>query len=129
MFDSCLGNAAMRLVMMGTGPFGIPTFRGLFDTHHTVVALVTGPLKRRGGKPAPVTPMRDIAVPGGDISGDDEEAWSAYSVQSGEDGTTWTVTIEFTAGIPINDITFWAVRDGGAEDLAIFTRPTTDPLP
>ena len=75
------------------------------------------------------TPMRDIAVPGGDISGDDEEAWSAYSVQSGEDGTTWTVTIEFTAGIPINDITFWAVRDGGAEDLAIFTRPTTDPLP
>ena len=51
----------MRLVMMGTGPFGIPTFRGLFDTHQTVVALVTGPLKRRGGKPVPVTPMRDIA--------------------------------------------------------------------
>jgi hypothetical protein len=37
--------------------------------------------------------------------------------------------MEFTAGIPINDITFWAVGDGGTKDLAIFTRPTTDPLP
>jgi len=51
----------MRLVMMGTGPFGVPTFRGLFETHHTVVALVTSPLKLRGNKPAPVTPIRDLA--------------------------------------------------------------------
>lgn len=51
----------MRLVMMGTGPFAVPTFRGLFETHHTVAALVTGPLKRRGNRPAPVSPMRDVA--------------------------------------------------------------------
>jgi len=50
----------MRLVMMGTGPFAVPTFRGLYETHHTVVALVTGPLKdRRPG--IPPSPMRHIA--------------------------------------------------------------------
>jgi len=51
----------MRLVMMGTGPFGAPTFRGLFQTEHTIVALVTGPLKSRGGRPAWVSPNREIA--------------------------------------------------------------------
>lgn len=51
----------MRLVMMGTGPFAVPTFRGLFQTHHTVVALVTGPIKRRGKRPIAVSPMRDVA--------------------------------------------------------------------
>lgn len=51
----------MRLVMMGTGPFAVPTFRGLFETHHTVVALVTGPIKRRGKRPIIVSPMRDVA--------------------------------------------------------------------
>lgn len=51
----------MRLVMMGTGPFAVPTFRGLFETHHTVVALVTGPLKQRGGKLIAAGPMRDVA--------------------------------------------------------------------
>jgi methionyl-tRNA formyltransferase len=51
----------MRLVMMGTGPFAVPTFRGLFQTHHTVAALVTGPIKRRGKRPIAVSPMRDVA--------------------------------------------------------------------
>lgn len=51
----------MRLVMMGTGPFAVPTFHGLFETHHVVVALVTSPLKRRGGKIIAVSPMRDVA--------------------------------------------------------------------
>lgn len=51
----------MRLVMMGTGPFAVPTFRGLFETHHTVAALVTGPIKRRGNRPIAVSPMRDVA--------------------------------------------------------------------
>jgi len=51
----------MRLVLMGTGPFGVPTFRRLHDTHHEVVAVVTGPLKRRG-KRAPVAgPVRRLA--------------------------------------------------------------------
>ena len=51
----------MRLVMMGTGPFAVPTFRGLFQTHHTVAALVTGPIKRRGKRPIALSPMRDVA--------------------------------------------------------------------
>jgi methionyl-tRNA formyltransferase len=52
----------MRLVMMGTGPFAAPTFRILFDTHHTVVALVTSPLRIvRGKRLDPLSPMRDIA--------------------------------------------------------------------
>ena len=52
----------MRLLMMGTGPFAVPTFRGLFDTHHAVVALVTGPVRtHRGRSMAPVSAMRDIA--------------------------------------------------------------------
>lgn len=51
----------MRLVMMGTGAFAVPTFRGLFQTHHAVAALVTGPIKRRGKRPIAVSPMRDVA--------------------------------------------------------------------
>jgi methionyl-tRNA formyltransferase len=53
----------MRLVMMGTGPFGVPTFRGLYATHHTVVALMTSPLKdHRPGRPGTVvSPTRDVA--------------------------------------------------------------------
>lgn len=52
----------MRLVMMGTGPFAEPTFRGLFETEHTVAALVTGPLKMRGRRLIHVSPMRHIAL-------------------------------------------------------------------
>jgi methionyl-tRNA formyltransferase len=51
----------MRLVMMGTGPFGVPTFRRLYDAGHTVAALVTAPLKQRGNRPAPLRPIRQIA--------------------------------------------------------------------
>ena len=48
--------------MMGTGPFAVPTFRALFQTHHAVVALVTSPLRRHRGKlVAPVSPIRDVA--------------------------------------------------------------------
>lgn len=42
----------MRLVMFGSGPFAAPTFRALFDTPHTVVGLVTQPLRFVRGKPA-----------------------------------------------------------------------------
>ena len=51
----------MRLVMMGTGPFGVPTFRGLYETHHTMVALVTGALKARRGRPVAMNPIREVA--------------------------------------------------------------------
>jgi methionyl-tRNA formyltransferase len=52
----------MQLLMMGTGPFAAPTFRGLFETHHEVVALVCSPIRPQHGKDLiPLNPMRDIA--------------------------------------------------------------------
>lgn len=50
----------MRLIMVGTGPFGVPTFEELYRTHHDVVCLVTAPLMRQG-RPAPPSPLRAIA--------------------------------------------------------------------
>jgi hypothetical protein len=97
----------------------VPPGTSVFEQHNWDMDYASGSMMLH-------TPMQDIAVPEGGISGNDEEAWSAYSVQSGEDGTTWTVAMEFTATLLLNDVTFWVTRDGGAEDLAIFTRPTMD---
>jgi len=48
--------------MMATGPFAEPTFSGLYETHHTVVALVTAPLRpAHGRRKLPMNPMRDLA--------------------------------------------------------------------
>jgi methionyl-tRNA formyltransferase len=47
--------------MIGTGPFGVPTYRGLYGSGHEVVALVTGPISTRGGRPVAPSPMRGIA--------------------------------------------------------------------
>lgn len=52
----------MRLVMMGTGPFAVPTFLSLLDSSHEVAALITRPPHGvRGRGPAPVNPMREAA--------------------------------------------------------------------
>ncbi len=52
----------MRIVMLATGPFALPTFRGLFETHHEVTALVTAPRRRsRGVRPVSIGPVRDVA--------------------------------------------------------------------
>jgi methionyl-tRNA formyltransferase len=48
--------------MMGTGPFAVPTFRALYHTRHTVLALVTAPLRTNRGKPVPpISCIRDVA--------------------------------------------------------------------
>jgi len=48
--------------MLGTGPFAVPTFRALFDTRHSVVALVTSPLCTHRGRPVePISSIRDVA--------------------------------------------------------------------
>ena len=53
----------MRLVMMGTGPFAVPTFGELYATSHSVVALVTSPLRpARGLEPAPGSFIREVAI-------------------------------------------------------------------
>jgi len=52
----------MRLLMLGTGPFAVPTFRALYDTSHEIVGLVTAPLRTNRGRPvAPISSIRDIA--------------------------------------------------------------------
>jgi len=47
--------------MLATGPFAVPTFRELYNTHHTVLALVTAPQRPQPAKPAPSSPLREIA--------------------------------------------------------------------
>ena len=52
----------MRLIMMGTGPFAVPTFQQLYEARHDVALLVTKPLRSHRGKEVePASPMRDIA--------------------------------------------------------------------
>ncbi len=52
----------MRIIMMGTGPFAVPTFESLLESQHDVVVLVTRPTPpvRSRGK-APRNPMREVA--------------------------------------------------------------------
>jgi methionyl-tRNA formyltransferase len=52
----------MRLLMLATGPFAAPTFRQLYQTHHSVAALVTAPVRNpRGGQMVPASPVREVA--------------------------------------------------------------------
>lgn len=51
----------MRLLLMGTGPFGVPTFRRLYDTHHEVAAVVSSSLKARGKRAPAAGPVRRLA--------------------------------------------------------------------
>lgn len=52
----------MQLVMLGTGPFAVPTFRELLDARYAVAALVTSPLRVHRGRPlAPVSSIRALA--------------------------------------------------------------------
>jgi len=53
----------MRLVMMGTGPFAVPTFRALYNSSHEVLALFTRPERPLHGKSrAEANPMRELAI-------------------------------------------------------------------
>ena len=54
----------MRLIMMGTGPFAVPTFASLLDSRHQVTALVTRPsvvAQTRGKTKTAPNPMRELA--------------------------------------------------------------------
>jgi methionyl-tRNA formyltransferase len=52
----------MRLILMGTGPFAVPTFRELYATRHEIVALVTSPIRMQKGKSLPpISLVRDLA--------------------------------------------------------------------
>ncbi len=52
----------MRILMLGTGPFAVPTFAALFAAGHDVPALVTRPTPlAKGRQKGPLNPMRDLA--------------------------------------------------------------------
>lgn len=51
----------MRLILMGTGPFAVPTFDWLTRSEHDIVAVVTRPVPEgRGRRKGPVNPVRDL---------------------------------------------------------------------
>lgn len=53
----------MRTIMMGTGPFAVPTLERLYDSPHEVLALFTRPARPVHGKTAAeANPMRDLAT-------------------------------------------------------------------
>jgi methionyl-tRNA formyltransferase len=47
--------------MLGTGSFAVPTFRGLYDSRHDVVGLVTQPDRTGRGHHRHVNPMKEVA--------------------------------------------------------------------
>jgi methionyl-tRNA formyltransferase len=52
----------MRILMLGTGPFAVPTLTWLLDSAHDVPALITRPTPSpRGREKASPNPMRDLA--------------------------------------------------------------------
>jgi methionyl-tRNA formyltransferase len=56
----------MRLIMMGTGPFAVPTFRALLASEHEVAALVTRPTPPPiGRRKTPANPMQDVGQAAG----------------------------------------------------------------
>ena len=53
----------MKLIIMGTGPFAVPTLKRLYASGHAVLALVTRPPRPMHGKTqAETNPMRELAV-------------------------------------------------------------------
>lgn len=53
---------ALRLAMMGTGTFALPTFQKLIDSEHEVVALVTQPDRGGQGHHQHVNPLKEQAL-------------------------------------------------------------------
>ncbi len=52
----------MKLLMMGTGPFAVPTFEALLADGHDIPLLVTRPPVMAKGKTPPPNPMREVAI-------------------------------------------------------------------
>jgi methionyl-tRNA formyltransferase len=72
----------MRLIMLGTGPFAVPTFRALYEAGHALAALVTAPVRMHRGKPVePISSIRDIAREHGTAIFDPENVNAPESVE------------------------------------------------
>ncbi len=56
----------MRILMMGTGPFAVPTFQSLLnDPAHEVIGLITRPPRGNRRKPPAPNPMEQVALDAG----------------------------------------------------------------
>ena len=54
--------SVMRIVVMGTGQFAVPTFQALIDSDHEIAALITRPpVRGRKASQQPPNPMRNAA--------------------------------------------------------------------
>ncbi|MFK7820321.1 MAG: methionyl-tRNA formyltransferase [Planctomycetaceae bacterium] len=51
----------LRILMMGTGRFAVPTFEALLNSRHTVVGLITQPDRVARGRRKHVNPMKQLA--------------------------------------------------------------------
>ncbi len=68
----------MRIVMMGTGPYAVPTLIGLYESAHEVAALVTRPDSGGpGGREISINPLRQLAVSEGTPILDPEDETSS----------------------------------------------------
>ncbi len=55
----------MRIVIMGTGGFAVPTFEQLLGSRHDIVAVVTMPIRASRGAKSLTTPVRSVASAAG----------------------------------------------------------------
>ncbi len=54
----------LKLVLMGTGEFAVPPFRGLLDSQHEIVGVLTQPDRTGRGHHQHVNPVKEMAVAG-----------------------------------------------------------------
>jgi hypothetical protein len=74
------------------------------------------------------TPLRNLVVSPGGISGDEDTASKSFPItRTGETATTWSARYLSGRGATRNEITIWFTGDG--EVLPMFVSPTTDPPP
>ena len=55
----------MRIVILGTGAFAVPTFERLLSSPHDIAAVVTMPLRHPHGSRVVTTPVRSVATAAG----------------------------------------------------------------
>jgi methionyl-tRNA formyltransferase len=103
----------MRLIMMGTGPFAVPTLRALYNTRHGVVALATAPLRTHRGQPVePISSIRQVAEQHGTPIFDPEDINSPASLARLADYRAQLLVV-CDYGQILAPATLAAARDGG----------------
>ena len=72
---------SLRVAMLGTGAFALPTFQGLLDSGHSVVGLVTQPDKTGAGHHQHRNPLKELALERGLPVFQPEKASAAESLE------------------------------------------------